>query len=398
MAILNRVVNILILLLVITAGVFSFMLFSKRFQLTDGMKQMAQAVNKTARTLDENSGSNSAGKLAVSAMDHTKYNELGRVLPELDKQAKAIIAQRDYLAKELDDIAKVFGIPGDWRKKYQHLENYDKTRLSKELRAVKSHYENVNAAFANLGNASLNASVSAAEFSPRGNYLNAIKKMDSKIAALKYENRIMRSDLGATRRELGLGSYSYTKSDTFKKALRAYTNRARDWKNKLDVANRELKKNKVTIDQKARQIEVLKKEKKELEDDNADLNNIITADGKKPVTVKRLTSDSPECYKYVAGKIVYVNNDYGFVQVDIGKNYKIIQEYGAQKNSVDFPLPAGLHLSVIREGRIIGKILVKTVNENDSICNIVKGDINDFKVGDTVRFLDDDIKKIPLAR
>ena len=64
MAVLNRIVNILILVLVITAGVFSFMLYSKRENLTKGMKNMADAINKTAATLDRGSGTNTKNKLA----------------------------------------------------------------------------------------------------------------------------------------------------------------------------------------------------------------------------------------------------------------------------------------------------------------------------------------------
>lgn len=41
MGILNRVINILILLAAIAAVVFSYMLFSKRNELTDGWQKMA---------------------------------------------------------------------------------------------------------------------------------------------------------------------------------------------------------------------------------------------------------------------------------------------------------------------------------------------------------------------
>ena len=57
MGILNRVINILILLAAIAAVVFSYMLFNKRNELTDGWRKMAEAINATAATLDDKNAS-----------------------------------------------------------------------------------------------------------------------------------------------------------------------------------------------------------------------------------------------------------------------------------------------------------------------------------------------------
>lgn len=71
MGILNRVINILILLAAIAAVVFSYMLFSKRNELTDGWQKMAAAINATAATLDDKSasGTKAAQELAPTSSD-----------------------------------------------------------------------------------------------------------------------------------------------------------------------------------------------------------------------------------------------------------------------------------------------------------------------------------------
>ena len=89
MGILNRVINILILLAAIAAVVFSYMLFSKRNELTDGWQKMAAAINATAATLDDKSasGTKAAQELAADKLRHTQYANLDQVLPKLKDSA-----------------------------------------------------------------------------------------------------------------------------------------------------------------------------------------------------------------------------------------------------------------------------------------------------------------------
>ena len=111
--------------------------------------------------------------------------------------------------------------------------------------------------------------------------------------------------------------------------------------------------------------------------------------------------DSPECYKEVRGTVQYVNREYGFVQIDIGKDYQIEQEYGVMKNIVSFPLQPGLTMTVSRgsgeNAEIVATILVKTVNKNNSICNVIKGNVADIREKDHVFFSSEDMAAIPAA-
>jgi hypothetical protein len=194
------------------------------------------------------------------------------------------------------------------------------------------------------------------------------------------------------------------------------TNTARFWREAVDKKAREINtvkaeraKFKALSERQAREITQLKKtieaRDKSIEDHKGridHLEQVITDDGKKPMPALQLKADSPECYREVKGSIEYVNEEYGFVQIDIGKNYVIVQEYGVKKNNVHFPLQSGLTMTVIRGSgestEVVAKILVKTVNADNAICNVIKGKVSDIRVKDRVIFSDEDIAGIPSAK
>ncbi|MBO4632415.1 MAG: hypothetical protein J5858_10870, partial [Lentisphaeria bacterium] len=93
MIVLNRVINILILLAAIAAVVFSYFLFSKREKLVNGWSQMATAINTAAKTLDDGgaSGTSAARDLDAEKLKHTNYEQLGQALPKLKDNVSKII-------------------------------------------------------------------------------------------------------------------------------------------------------------------------------------------------------------------------------------------------------------------------------------------------------------------
>lgn len=399
MAILNRIVNILILLLVITAGVFSFMLFAKRAQLTDGMKQMADAINKAAKTMDDGSGTKSASALTAEALSHTKYSEFPETLKKLDEQTKKIMKQRNDLAKSLKAVADALGFSGFTKEKFQHMDNYENEgkKLLAASKGLKQHQGRINAAFASVGG-KLGASVSAVEFASGTGYGAAVKKIEGRITAINKERNTMRGDLTAASRTIGHGKYDHVRSSAFRASLKKHDDLFKKNKNDLAVARRTIKSHEGTIKKRDGTIKSHEDKIKKLEKDINDYHNQLTDNGKKPLPGVRLSPGSPKCYELVRAKISYVSKEYGFVQLDIGKSYVIVQEYGARKNRVSFPLQAGLTMTVARGQKEIGKILVKTVNDNNSICNIVEGNVEDFKEGDDVFFSEEDRKGIPAVR
>ena len=127
-----------------------------------------------------------------------------------------------------------------------------------------------------------------------------------------------------------------------------------------------------------------------------ELLRVISDDGKSHIPAKLLKSSDPECYGYVKGKIEYIDKDYGFVTINVGKKYEFVQKYGIKDNKVPFPLPVGKIMTIARglnsdSPEFIGKLLVTKVDDYNAICNLVSGKLSDLRVGDDVYFAAEDI-------
>ena len=128
------------------------------------------------------------------------------------------------------------------------------------------------------------------------------------------------------------------------------------------------------------------------------LSNILSKDGSLVIPEKLLTPKDPECYKYVQGVVEYVDQEYGFITINIGKNYSFVQDYGTKKNRVAFPLQVGKTMTVVRNPNspnelLLGKVLVTKVADNSSICTLLNGKSEMLQEGDSVFFTDEDMAK-----
>ena len=117
MRIVNRIVNILVLITAIAAAVFSYLLFEKREKMVDGWEKMAKSISMTAKNLDEKSGTNLSKELNSSSLDHKNFNKtdlsaLETSLPKLADGAGKVISQRNSLAETLMRIARKFEVKG----------------------------------------------------------------------------------------------------------------------------------------------------------------------------------------------------------------------------------------------------------------------------------------------
>lgn len=430
MAILNRIVNILILLLIIAAGVFSYMLFQKRESLTKGMKDMAGAIANTAKTLDDGgaSGTKAANNLKPADLDHKK--DFKKVLPDLDKTAREIVAQRNSLAKSIETASRTLGASGVKSVALRRVDNYEGEckKFQGAVRSFKENSDGVKRAFVTVGN-TVNARISVSELEGTG-YTVAANKIKAKVTEIRNEHNTVMRDMGYIKGKLGVAGRNYSTNtarfwraevDKRAEAIRKIVRERADYKRLSENQAKEIEKYKKLLagdgkeNERSARIASLRNDLNQnkigkggifqLVSDQKGridhLEQVITDDGKKPMPALQLKPDSPECYKEVRGSIEYVNNEYGFVQINIGKNYMIVQEYGIKKNNVHFPLQAGLTMTVVRgsgdTAEFVAKILVKTVNADNAICNVIKGNVSDIKVKDKVFFSDEDIAGIPAA-
>jgi len=407
MAILNRIINILILLTAIAAAVFSYLLFSKREKLVNGWGKMADAIVETAKVLDKDNPSGTAAKdLPKDKLTHSNYEQLDVVLPNLKNNAGKIVEQRNVLAdniKKAADQMKIAGIDAAQLKN----ESAHKDQTQKFFNGVRNflaHRNNVFDSYAKTFSL-FGANVSQSELADPQKYSSRISTGTSKIKESLEQRKAYADCLSNTARKLGVTAPKLN-TPGYKAELKKFVEAAEKKKTELNLVKKELAAEKETTQKLTAQIAG---QKKALANNTTklqqqlkkikDLENVLTKDGTKPVKGKLLTAqDEFECYQRVKGFIEYVDKDYGFVTINIGKNFSFVQEYGIKENRVHFPLKTGKIMTVQRrmdDGDLlpIGKICVIKVEENSSVCNIVGGRPNLYREGDLVSFTSEDIEQ-----
>ena len=407
MVILNRVINILILVAAIAAVVFSYLLFSKREKLVNGWGQMATAISSAAQSLDDGgvSGTSAAKDLSADKLKHTNYEQLGQVLPKLKDNVSKVIAQRNDLSDKIQQAASRLSISGVNAKNLKNIAAYkDQERIFingvNQFRSNRDKLLNAYAAtFRRLG-----VSVSTAKLNNPRTFDTEVSKGNMKVTDTinrknSYENSIARMSraIGVTPPRISGPAYRTELENTVK----AF----RDKNNELNKAQRllaqEKRKNRDLTNKLTQRDKALNNLKNLNLSSNKEINrlkNILNRDNTLKIPEKLLTSKDPECYKYVRGIIEYIDKEYGFVTVNIGKNYSFVQHYGIKENRVEFPIQTGKVMTVVRNPDstnplFIAKIIVSRVEENSSICNLVSGKADLIQEGDSVFFTDEDIAK-----
>ena len=405
MGILNRVINILILLAAIAAVVFSYMLFSKRNELTDGWQKMAAAINATAATLDDKSasGTKAAQELAADKLRHTQYANLDQVLPKLKDNAARIVRQRNDLAQSLQRMANTLEITGVNAKDFQNVtsyENKDKD-FSSKISAFKRNRDDVFANYVRTGSL-VGASISANELKNSSQANAAAQKVNTRINDIKGRRDRFASHIATVSRTLGvkspnLNGASYANElNTSLAEIRKYKSAADTTRNALAAEKRKTASlnNQIAAHRKtiSNHLADIKTKQKRIDE----LLRVISDDGKSRIPAKLLTNKDPECYGYVKGKIEYIDKDFGFITINIGKKYEFVQKYGIKDNKVAFPLPAGKIMTIARglnsdKPEFIGKLIVTKVDDHNAICKHLNGAQSQKRVGYDVYFADEDI-------
>jgi len=405
MGILNRIINILILLAAIAAVVFSYMLFSKREKLVDGWDQMAKAITATAKTIDAGgaSGTKAATELADEKLKHTNYDQLGQVLPKLKENTEKIMTQRNELADSVQQAATSLSISGIESKELKNIASYkDKEKVFnskvQEFRSVRDKVSDGYSETAKLAGGDVNSS----EFNSPSTFSAAIEKANAAVQDVVTRRNDYASYVAQFARTLGLTAPQLAGKDyreEFAKTLKSVQAYRQEFAMTKSQLSAEKSKAIRLADEVAAQKKTISNQLTNIQEKQGkieELTNILTKDGSIKLPAVLLTGKEPECYKYVRGKIEYVDKDFGFATIDIGRNYVFTQRYGIKDNVVSFPLTSGKIMTVARglstdQPVFVGKVFVTKVDDNSAICNPMGGKPSDYKVGDTVYFSDDDI-------
>ena len=451
MKIANRILNILVLVAALGAAVCAFFLFQKREQITKGREMMSEAVVKTVKTIDP------AAKISVEDMSIAKpAADLEAPLKILEDNTQKIVDQRNKIAASVAAISNsVMGWSGDKAKKQDDFSDYAAVVSGKDkdgkavaslldqntaLVSARAKYyidrnRKVQAGINQLVGTLKSKNIPAADFTPDGDKDN--KKLVANMNALNARakmlvNRyyIFVSRYAEIARLMGFkgGSLGMEQQDAnFNKNLAQYTSKMKAFiaeKKKLEAENKKLKGQ---INSLKGQIEALNKKlsaeksnvaglKGELNKANKEierLKDIIDPtwrerEGQKNVA-KTAVDDTPLLRK-LRGKVVSVNEKFGFAVINLGKvnqfdDIKIDIDTGkevATVRKVGIPTDGIMTVaSSLEPGKAdyVCRLTILRVGKDSSIANIIVTRGGRMpKVGDVVFFSESDIRQMKEMR
>lgn len=406
MGVFNRVISIVVLILALIAAGLAFLLSQKREALIDGWDKMASSINSTAKTLDQGSGTKVALQLEKKDLAHTNYKDLEKILPNLNKQAGAVVEQRDALSKALVSVAQTLEI--DNAAEEADLKEIDKYVGSKdELLKLVERVQQTNEGLRRKVSQSakqLNLDIMQEDLKNPDRFSREMDKFDQEVKGVKTRIDSYSSHI----REVAdtVGKDIDLRGEDYKDYLNGTSGAVRDLKKQkeqlekeLEIAKSENRQKIQAIDKNLQEISTLKTSEKELQE-KIDQLQVIIQGGDKATTVGKeevlLVDNDPQVLKMVQGKVIEVNDKWGFVVVNVGKETKVKQKYGNSENIVSAPIPKDEDMLVSRGGKYVGKIKLVKVYDDCSIGNILKGPTGDnhIQVGDLVAFSDDTVDKL----
>ncbi|MDD5697654.1 MAG: hypothetical protein PHH77_03465 [Victivallaceae bacterium] len=361
---------------------------------------MAQAINTTAASLDNGSGTEVAKTLTAKSLGHDKFEDLDNKLPKLQEHAGKIVAERNNMAVALRKIAETVEVDNlEPLAKFKELTSYtaNTQAVVNKVESVISHQNDTLQRLCDVAK-KLKADLTVSALKG-DNYSGELGKLDDRINAVNARIKNDDSQLENIFSIAGGSSALDFGDNAYKSSTDKVVGAVRNLKDKYIHASEALKVqgNKVTslqdsIKAKDGRITGLNEivSKKTLEIKR--LNNIISGSEGANIVVDPWENGSQESRRAAQGKIIKVDRKYGFVVVDLGTGTNIKQRIGKKINYVNPMIPVGAKMIVARniestDGEYIGEIKLIKVHEDCSIANVVsvvQG--KRVAVGDTVFF------------
>ena len=401
MKVTNIVLSIIILLLALALAVSSFFLYEKREIMLNGWEKLTTTINETAKEMDKNSGTKLAEELTQDNLHHTHYANLDDQLKKLNEGAARLIKQRDNLASTLVSVSRIL-----------EANNAATEEALAKLETSEGVARDVVAqaqTFKERRDAVLNAIVQSGRLIGVSINVNDLKKGNSKkvFDAFNAKLNSLKDQLakyqrfsaqvgriaGAPAPNFNVPAYeaSLAKISNAVTALKTKYNKSQ---NDLRIANSKIASLNNTVKQRDQRIKNLNTTitKKETE-----VKQLKRALGLEPnAVVNPWTDGSKESRRAVKGKVIEVNEKFGFYVVDIGNNTLVDQTIGNRINKINPKIQEKMKITVARnmnspEVKFISKANITNVADECSIIEVIDSG-NKVMVGDDVFFADEDLK------
>ena len=351
--------------------------------------------------MDKNSGTKLAEELTQDNLHHTNYANLDDQLKKLNEGAARLIKQRDNLASTLVSVSRIL-----------EANNAATEEALAKLETSEGVARDVVAqaqTFKERRDAVLNAIVQSGRLIGVSINVNDLKKGNSKkvFDAFNAKLNSLKDQLakyqrfsaqvgriaGAPAPNFNVPAYeaSLAKISNAVTALKTKYNKSQ---NDLRIANSKIASLNNTVKQRDQRIKNLNTTitKKETE-----VKQLKRALGLEPnAVVNPWTDGSKEARRAVKGKVIEVNEKFGFYVVDIGNNTLVDQTIGNRINKINPKIQEKMKITVARnmnspEVKFISKANITNVADECSIIEVIDSG-NKVMVGDDVFFADEDLK------
>ena len=424
----SKVINIFIFLFAVVVVVFGVLLVQKREQITQARSDIAATVEKVSRLIDP-SATIPADDLKISKTPA----EVNEAMVKLDSAVNKVVKQRNAIAENLTDVTntvleKAFYGEGDEPyilelgevTKYR---GYDET-----LADIKTHigermeYFYVRdkhlSEFMSKDGANLDMPARSYAFSADNaklaNSLNElIAKTNDTVERMKaFRNHIITvsSQISPDSRELDLNSQEYnqllkenmTTVEEYVKDFLETKKQNEELRIRVMRAENQLGTAEEDTSTYKRVAEEASKRVAELEKDVERLKKIIDPTGFGDGEDNALNINF-NVLKDLIGKVVYVNEEFGYITIDIGSESEVIRSSGEH---IRASVPEGALLTIATSldpetAKYVCKAQVIRLRAKAAVATILASPGGTFdypKVGDVVYFSQADIATMKAAR
>ncbi|MFW5802453.1 MAG: hypothetical protein ACOCWJ_00915 [Verrucomicrobiota bacterium] len=407
MAILNRILSVLIVLLAITAAVFSFLLFERRQEFRERADKLADTLSQTVQQIDRNSQTSYSEKLTFNpateerpssgTLSWQKYHEAFD--PETKSYAKfddriktaveaasSINEQRDLLAEKFAEAGIILGLD-ESDAQAADLKNLDRPKryqttsetIVDQADAVIERDTQMIQSLAEISNR-IGHPIDRAPFEKRDRSIADEQEGTIQVEPYNVESELSELESNVSNLKDRCDEYADTLSDTLFNRIDLFSWTA----NKQDISSeteteyteglRSLVEDFGGINQKLRELEITKQDLEETktdlaeteqelrhtketiieqENENADLKDqIARLKDQKGID----DDDTPivEMEKDLRGEVLEVNRQWGFVVTDLGRG----------------EINSGTELLVAQNDDFVARIMVTRVLQDVSVAEI----------------------------
>lgn len=396
MKVVNVILSVLILILAAASAVFSYFLFEKRGQLLGGWDKMAAVINQAAKEIDRNSGTKVAGELTAEALGHTNYEALDGNLKKITGLIKDLTTQRDELADALIRISSA----AEYKKvNKQNLTGLNSYAAGKQdvVKGVSNAIANRNRTIDRLVNVARNTvNVNLNVNNLKNGDANALNPLTGELDKIRARRNEYEAGIRNINSQTNAGIPNFDDKN-YKNSVNKSYQAVRDLKGKYQSMVNE-------VDRAKQNIQNLQQQIRERDGKISDLNRtlglrigelnelklVLGIDVKDTIPTP-WKAGSEEARQAIKGKVLEVNDNYGYICINLGKNSLVPQQIGNKIAEVDPVITPGMQLVIARGGldqkdsEFISRVTVTDVANDCLLANLPR-DGKSVQSGDIVYY------------